>query len=81
MAREIHISAGHRGAQPPDSGKISMGNRIRVRYLAQNPEFDPDKTVLQVFEGDLPEMKAVREYTETMELLDHQVMRSSSRNC
>ncbi|MBU5344434.1 ABC-F type ribosomal protection protein TaeA [Paenibacillus lautus] len=59
------------GLEPPDSGKISMGNRIRVRYLAQNPEFDPDKTVLQqVFEGDLPEMKAVREYTETMELLE-----------
>lgn len=59
------------GIEPPDSGKISMGNRIRVRYLAQNPEFDPDKTVLQqVFEGDLPEMKAVREYTETMELLE-----------
>ncbi|WP_098748027.1 ABC-F type ribosomal protection protein TaeA [Paenibacillus sp. EZ-K15] len=59
------------GLEPPDSGKISMGNRIRVRYLAQNPEFDPDKTVLQqVFEGDLPEMKAVRDYTETMELLE-----------
>ncbi|WP_145037224.1 ABC-F type ribosomal protection protein TaeA [Paenibacillus sp. Y412MC10] len=59
------------GLEPPDAGKISMGNRIRVRYLAQNPEFDPDNTVLQqVFEGDLPEMKAVREYTETMELLE-----------
>ncbi|PJN56589.1 putative ABC transporter ATP-binding protein YjjK [Paenibacillus sp. GM2FR] len=59
------------GIEPPDSGKVSMGNRIRVRYLAQNPEFDPDKTVLQqVFEGGLPEMKAVREYTETMELLE-----------
>lgn len=59
------------GIESPDSGKISMGNRIRVRYLAQNPEFDSDKTVLQqVFEGDLPEMKAVREYTETMELLE-----------
>lgn len=61
------------GLEPPDAGKISMGNRIRVRYLAQNPEFDPDNTVLQqVFEGDLPEMKAVREYTETMELLELQ---------
>ncbi|GAB6926426.1 ABC-F family ATP-binding cassette domain-containing protein [Paenibacillus sp. JCM 10914] len=59
------------GQEPPDSGKVSIGNRIRVRFLAQNPEFDPDKTVLQqVFEGDLPEMKAVREYTETMELLE-----------
>lgn len=59
------------GLEPPDSGKISIGGRIRVRYLAQNPEFGPDHTVLQqVFEGELPEMKAVREYTETMELLE-----------
>lgn len=59
------------GLEPPDSGKISIGGRIRVRYLAQNPEFAPDNTVLQqVFEGELPEMKAIREYTETMELLE-----------
>lgn len=59
------------GLEPPDSGKISIGGRIRVRYLSQNPEFAPDNTVLQqVFEGELPEMKAIREYTETMELLE-----------
>ncbi|CAM3398643.1 MULTISPECIES: ABC-F family ATP-binding cassette domain-containing protein [Paenibacillus] len=59
------------GLEPPDSGKISIGGRIRVRYLAQNPEFAPDNTVLQqIFEGELPEMKAIREYTETMELLE-----------
>lgn len=59
------------GLEPADAGKITIGNRIRVQYLAQNPDFDPDKTVLQqVFDGDLPEMKLVRDYTETMELLE-----------
>lgn len=59
------------GIEPPDSGKISVGNRIRIQYMAQNPDFDPDNTVLQqVFSGDLPEMKLVRDYTETMELLE-----------
>lgn len=61
------------GLMPADSGKISVGNRIRIQYLAQNPDFEHDNTVLQqVFSGDLPEMKAVREYTETMELLELQ---------
>ncbi|WP_054955455.1 ABC-F family ATP-binding cassette domain-containing protein [Paenibacillus dakarensis] len=59
------------GLEPADSGKISLGNRIRIQYMAQNPEFDPDNTVLQqVFSGDLPEMKLIRDYTETMELLE-----------
>lgn len=59
------------GLEPPDSGKISVGNRIKIQYMAQNPDFDPNNTVLQqVFAGDLPEMKLVSEYTETMELLE-----------
>ncbi|KKO52805.1 ABC-F family ATP-binding cassette domain-containing protein [Paenibacillus sp. DMB20] len=61
------------GLTPADSGKISIGNRIRIQFLAQNPDFEHDNTVLQqVFSGDLPEMKVVREYTETMELLELQ---------
>ncbi|SMF78347.1 ATP-binding cassette, subfamily F, uup [Paenibacillus uliginis N3/975] len=59
------------GLEPADSGKIAVGNRIKIQYMAQNPDFDPDNTVLQqVFAGDLPEMKLVRDYTETMELLE-----------
>ncbi|MBR2567418.1 MAG: ABC-F family ATP-binding cassette domain-containing protein [Paenibacillus sp.] len=59
------------GLEPADEGQISMGNDVRVQFLAQNPEFNPNNTVLQqVFEGDSAEMKTVREYTETMELLE-----------
>ena len=59
------------GLEPADSGKISVGNRVKIQYMAQNPDFESDNTVLQqVFAGDLPEMKLVREYTETMELLE-----------
>lgn len=59
------------GIEPADSGSISVGNHVRIQYLAQNPAFDPEHTVLQhVFTGDLPEMKVVRDYTETMELLE-----------
>ncbi|MCJ8010354.1 ABC-F family ATP-binding cassette domain-containing protein [Paenibacillus sp. KQZ6P-2] len=59
------------GLEQPDAGGISTGNQIRVRYLAQNPEFNPGNTVLQqVFEGNDPKLKIVRDYTETMELLE-----------
>ncbi|MCM3127231.1 ABC-F family ATP-binding cassette domain-containing protein [Paenibacillus provencensis] len=58
------------GLEQPDEGNIAIGNQVRVQMLAQNPEFDPDMTVLQqVFQGDTPQMRAVRNYMETMELL------------
>lgn len=59
------------GLEPPDEGQISIGNSVRVRYLAQNPDFDPGMTVLQqVFQGQDPQMKIVRDYTETMERVE-----------
>lgn len=59
------------GIEQPDEGQIAIGNDVRIQFLAQNPDFNPDNTVLQqVFEGDSPEMKTVRDYTETMELLE-----------
>ncbi|MDR0270608.1 ABC-F family ATP-binding cassette domain-containing protein [Paenibacillus sp.] len=59
------------GFEQPDDGEISVGNQVRVRFLAQNPEFDPKNTVLQqVFEGNDPKLKAVRDYTEVMERLE-----------
>lgn len=59
------------GLEPPDEGQISIGNSVRVRYLAQNPDFDPSMTVLQqVFQGQDPQMKIVRDYTETMERVE-----------
>ncbi|MFK4344034.1 MULTISPECIES: ABC-F family ATP-binding cassette domain-containing protein [unclassified Paenibacillus] len=59
------------GLEPPDDGNIAVNNGVRIQYLAQNPEFDPEVKVLQhIFHGNQPEMKAVREYTETMEMLE-----------
>lgn len=59
------------GMEPPDAGQVSMGNRVRIQYLAQNPPYDADATVLeQVFRGDSPEMQTVRAYTETMQWLE-----------
>lgn len=35
------------GEEEPDSGTVTRANHIVVRYLPQNPVFDPEKTVLE----------------------------------
>ncbi len=51
------------GIEKPDTGKITRGNSVFVEYLSQSPDFDPEATVMeQVFRGDSPKIKLVREY-------------------
>ncbi|WP_379137252.1 ABC-F family ATP-binding cassette domain-containing protein [Paenibacillus sp. sgz500958] len=60
------------GLETPDEGQVSIGNNVRVQYLAQNPPFDPENTVLkQVFAGEAPELRSTREYIETMAQLEN----------
>jgi len=59
------------GLETPDEGQVSIGNNVRVQYLAQNPPYDPANTVLQqVFAGDDPALRSTREHMETMALLE-----------
>ncbi|NGZ75735.1 ABC-F family ATP-binding cassette domain-containing protein [Saccharibacillus alkalitolerans] len=59
------------GLEQPDSGQVVKGGSIRVRYLAQNPDFDPELTVLQqMLHGEGEEMAAVRDYAETAAKLE-----------
>ncbi|PAB57717.1 ABC-F family ATP-binding cassette domain-containing protein [Anaeromicrobium sediminis] len=56
------------GVDSPDSGTMKVPNGIRIEYLPQNPEFDPDATVLkQIFRGESPILKLIREYESTLE--------------
>ncbi|WP_160680209.1 ABC-F family ATP-binding cassette domain-containing protein [Clostridium sp. C8-1-8] len=56
------------GVEVPDEGKIVKGNSVRVEYLSQSPDFEPESTVLeQVFRGETPLMKLIRQYEKTME--------------
>lgn len=58
------------GVETPETGKITKGNRVRIEYLSQNPNFDEEATVLeQVFKGNSPEMKLLRDYQEILEIL------------
>ncbi|WP_201006780.1 ABC-F family ATP-binding cassette domain-containing protein [Paenibacillus glycanilyticus] len=59
------------GFEPADSGSISIGNRVVVRMLAQDPTFAPGETALEhVLGGDSPQLRAVREYAASLEALE-----------
>ena len=46
-----------------DQGTIDKPKDYRVAYLAQNPELDPNQTILDtVFAGDTPELKLLHDY-------------------
>ena len=55
------------GLDEADEGKVTVGNGVEVQYLPQNPDFNPQDTVLeQVFKGRSPLMKVLREYEQTL---------------
>ncbi|AIQ46410.1 ABC transporter [Paenibacillus sp. FSL R7-0273] len=59
------------GLDTADEGQIAIGNGVRVQYLAQNPPFEPGNTVLQqVFAGDDPDLRTMREYMEILSGLE-----------
>lgn len=56
------------GLEPPDSGSVSVGNRVLIRMLAQDPVFAEGETALEhVLGGDSPQLRAVRAYREALE--------------
>jgi len=58
------------GVETPESGQVVKGNKVRVEYLPQNPEFDPNNTVLeQIFKGDSKEMTLLRHYQEALDAM------------
>ena len=59
------------GFEVPDEGRILKGNKVNIEYLSQNPEFDPEATVLeQIFKSDTDVMKVIREYEVALEKME-----------
>ncbi|GAA0133825.1 ABC-F family ATP-binding cassette domain-containing protein [Paenibacillus sp. YSY-4.3] len=59
------------GLEAPDSGRIAVNNDVRISCLPQNPDFDPETTVLrQVFQGGDPMLQTVSAYIEAVERLE-----------
>jgi len=55
----------------PDEGKVKFFGSKRVGILPQDPDLDPDITVLdQVFSANSPEMNLVRDYESTLMALE-----------
>lgn len=59
------------GIETADAGRIISGSDIKIEYLFQSPEFKDGTTVLeQVFKGNTPIMKLIREYEDTLQMVD-----------
>jgi ATPase components of ABC transporters with duplicated ATPase domains len=59
------------GFENYDNGSILTANKLTVNFLSQTTSFDDNATVLeQVFKGDSPVMKLLREYECTIRTLD-----------
>ncbi|MBM7584262.1 ATP-binding cassette subfamily F protein uup [Bacillus pakistanensis] len=55
----------------PDSGFISLPNDYSISYLSQNPELNPELTVLQqVFESDAVIIRTMRQYEQVIAKLE-----------
>ncbi len=56
------------GLESTDAGRILYGNGVKIEYLPQTPDFEEGTTVLeQVFKGNSPVMKLIREYEEVLQ--------------
>lgn len=61
------------GLEQADSGKVAINRDVRVTFLAQNPEYAPDISVLRgVFQGGGPELQVVSAYMEAEEALEQE---------
>ena len=60
------------GLEPAGSGERRVLPQARIVLVSQEPEIDPERTVLeQVFEGSGEKMQLLRRYTEVSEALAH----------
>ncbi|OCA90853.1 multidrug ABC transporter ATP-binding protein [Bacillus sp. FJAT-27225] len=59
------------GVDDSDSGEIIAAKDYRIAYLDQQPDLDPDLTVLeQVFHGDAPVVRVMRRYEQCLAELE-----------
>lgn len=61
------------GIESPDQGEINHAKDYRVEYLAQDPELDPELTVIeQIYYGEADIMKAMRQYEQALRKLERE---------
>lgn len=61
------------GKEPYDSGRVVFRNDIQVGYLAQDPDFEPEKTVLEAcFTSDNEVVQLIARYEEMISSGNHE---------
>ena len=59
------------GIEPADSGNITFRKGIRVGYLSQNPQLDPEKTIYEeIYFSDHPQFDLLRKYYNILNKLE-----------
>ncbi|PKP05175.1 MAG: ABC transporter [Bacteroidetes bacterium HGW-Bacteroidetes-6] len=60
------------GKDIPDSGMVTLRKDIRVAYLPQAPDFDPEQSIVEVIlASDNQYVKATRDYETAISLVEH----------
>src|SRR5690606_22969630 len=55
------------GLEPPDKGIVTFRNGISMAFLSQNPEFDPNATVLEaIFDSENEMLLTIKEYEKVI---------------
>lgn len=55
------------GLEGADSGKLIAPNNYRIGYLKQQPQLDPEKTIIDaVFDGAAPVFQTIKQYEEAL---------------
>lgn len=55
------------GFEPADSGELIAPNNYRISYLKQQPELDPEKTIMEaVFDGAAPVFQTIKHYEQAL---------------
>lgn len=63
------------GIDPPEEGKIEFAKDIAPEYLLQNPDFNPDDTVMDaVFNSESVEVSIIKDYEKSIERSDYERM-------
>lgn len=55
------------GVEPADGGTVTIPKGVKISYLTQNPEFNPELTVLEaIFQGDSNLLGLIRDYEDAL---------------
>lgn len=65
------------GKEPIDDGRVVFRNELRISYLQQADELNPEHTIQEeVFAHDLPELKAIADYNKALLRNDEALIQS-----